>query len=333
MPMIDVDNKVVILLAFANEKEIPSGYLNLLEEERRGINEALEEHHDRQLCEIYDEPNTSLDTLFHNFSRFRDKISIFHYGGHASENMLRLRDRLGGNQNANSKGLASLLGQQDQLKLVFLNGCSTQNQVTDMIEAGVPAVIATSTSINDQLAGIFSVQFYKSLAKGASIQEAFDEAKSRVLSQIDPDSELEIKEFRDFNWEEDFSSTDKPNLEDSVSWGLYVSDQTVLDWKLPSLKKRVAFTKSIDMDSLSSSSNDENMIVQTISAPSFQLSESIDEGSYMTTDSGLLVENKVVSKNKDKTDKKKKKKKKKKNKVKIQIEIIVKIRDLREKNK
>ena len=53
---------------------------------------------------------------------------------------------------ADAGGLAAFLGQQDGLLLVFLNGCSTQQQTQGLLDANVSAVISTSRVIDDQVA-------------------------------------------------------------------------------------------------------------------------------------------------------------------------------------
>ena len=51
---------------------------------------------------------------------------------------------------------------------MFLNGCSTRPQVKRLLNAGVPAVIATALPIVDQVATDFAVAFYQALTTGYS---------------------------------------------------------------------------------------------------------------------------------------------------------------------
>lgn len=53
---------------------------------------------------------------------------------------------------ANANGLARLLGQRPNLQLVFLNGCSTEGQVAELLAQGVKVVIATDAPVNDRKA-------------------------------------------------------------------------------------------------------------------------------------------------------------------------------------
>jgi WD40 repeat protein len=89
------------------------------------------------------------------------------------------------------QSLAVLLGRRVNLKLVFLNGCSTRPQVQSLLDAGVPVVIATARPIKDKLARQFAVAFYEALtaggeaapAGGRSLRAAFEAAQAYVLGQ------------------------------------------------------------------------------------------------------------------------------------------------------
>jgi hypothetical protein len=66
------------------------------------------------------------------------------------------------------------------LQLVFLNGCSTQQQTQALLDANISAVISTSRSIDDKVATDFSCRFYQGLAGGASVRAAYNEAGAAV---------------------------------------------------------------------------------------------------------------------------------------------------------
>ena len=129
--------------------------------------------------------NTTAGVLLDVFQnpRYRDRIAIFHFGGHAGDYQILLESVDGTPALADAEGLASFLGQQRSLQLVFLNGCSTQPQVEGLQRAGVPAVIATSEAIRDDIATELSARFYSSLASGTSLQVAYEEAVAAVRVQ------------------------------------------------------------------------------------------------------------------------------------------------------
>ncbi len=84
------------------------------------------------------------------FREHRDRIAIFHFAGHANGYELLLESIKGETDVVKAQGFAQFLKQQQGLQLVFLNGCSTMQQVKDLHDAGIPAVIATSLAIDDR---------------------------------------------------------------------------------------------------------------------------------------------------------------------------------------
>jgi|AntRauTorckE5430_2_1112549.scaffolds.fasta_scaffold01355_7 DNA-binding NarL/FixJ family response regulator len=210
----------IIFLAFSNSQD---DYLDMLKRESKHINRALEALDDKGLVKIVREESTDLETLFHNFNRFKDQVAIFHYAGHASGNNLSFEDGAG-----NADGLANLFAQQKDLKLVFLNGCSTKGQVDKLLELGIKAVIATSVPINDTKATEFGEQFYRALANKSTIKRAFNFAVAWLQTKYS-DTEIPtiIENHRGFISDDDTSK-------DRMPWGLYLkANSDVLDWTLP----------------------------------------------------------------------------------------------------
>ena len=166
--------------------------------------------------------NATLDEILEVFRDYRNRIAVFHYGGHANGYELLLESATGYAAVAGAGGLATFLSQQTGLQLVFLNGCSTQAQVQGLLNVGIPVVIATSQAIDDQTATEFADQFYRGLATGAKLQSAFKEAEGAV----------------------DAADRGKPRgalyrlndpVEDRWPWALHVREgaDIALDWNLP----------------------------------------------------------------------------------------------------
>ncbi len=218
--------KPVIVLAFANDKD---NYMPMISRERKNIYKSLLTHHDNNYIQVHKEESTSVEDIFELFNRYRDRIVIFHYGGHAGGTHLQLETGTGESQPAHALGLAQLMGQQKQLQLVFLNGCATLKQVGLLLDAGVGAVIATSVPIEDKTATEFAEQFYHALAGRASIQEAFETAKAFITTAYGRSKEIIRFPYRRANWEA------KEEAEEEIAWGLYFDENKpeVLEWKLP----------------------------------------------------------------------------------------------------
>ncbi|MEZ4774594.1 MAG: CHAT domain-containing protein [Bacteroidia bacterium] len=218
-----MSQRPVIFLAFAND---PDSHLEMLKQEGRDIYRTLQSLHDQQYIELYREESAAIDDIFYNFNRFKDRVAIFHYGGHASSTHLQLEDR-----QADARGLARMFGEQTSLQLVVLNGCSTRSQVTRLLEAGVRAVIATSVPVNDNMASEFAVQLYQSLANSGNVRNAFNQAVAFLETKYGNARAAGI--FRSADW----SESDENN--ETIPWGLYIHPEaeSVLEWKLPDHKK------------------------------------------------------------------------------------------------
>ena len=215
----------VVLLAFANDQ---GDHLENLELERKSISAALQSFDDQFFIRVAAEPSASIDDLFALFDRFPDQVAIFHYGGHADGTALKLEAPGGANEIAHAGGLAQMLGLSKALKLVFLNGCATHDQVKALLGAGVKAVIATAVPINDTMATEFAQQFYETLASGKSIKLSFDAARAKIASRYG--DKREIGEFRSIS----FGDTPEP-VDAALTWGLYTqpNDDETLNWVLP----------------------------------------------------------------------------------------------------
>ena len=175
--------KPIIFLAFANDRDDREKYLRNLPEEARRLEDALKEAEDKKLCETVTRSNVTLDQVLDVLQQHRDRVAIFHFGGHANSLQLVLETPEGRPDAAHAGGLAAFLRRQTALQLVFLNGCSTEPQVRGLLDAGVPAVIATSRRIDDEVAMQFAERFYKGLGSGADVATAYHEAEAAVQAR------------------------------------------------------------------------------------------------------------------------------------------------------
>ena len=214
--------KPIIYLTFANQKD---DHLPLLKEESGQIQRFLLPIEAKEFISLKREESAELSDIVDFFATFPNQVSIFHYAGHAGSKLLLLED-----QAAQSKGLANLLGEQQNLKLVFLNGCSTKAQVDELFQAGVKAVIATSVKIQDRMAVQFAQAFYQALANKRTIKRAFEFAKSTIETTFANAPDLDIH--RDLAGTA--PSTDSAS--EAMPWGLYVQKnaaEEILSWRLP----------------------------------------------------------------------------------------------------
>lgn len=174
--------KPVIFLAYANDKVDHALFLRNLSLEMHGIRKALADAMSKGLCDIVERSSTSVSDILDVFSDpvYKDRISIFHYGGHANEYSLLLEAQDGSKQLTNKEGLVAFFARQVNLKLIFINGCCSEQQTNELIKAGIPSVIGTTTTINDEVATTLSIRFYESLSTGSSISKAWADATDEV---------------------------------------------------------------------------------------------------------------------------------------------------------
>lgn len=175
----------VFLLAFANDRNDRAQYLRNLPDELRQIREALDQAKSQGLCDYVYLPDATLKEILDTFTKneYRNRIAVFHYGGHANSFQLMLETNDGRVATADAGGLAAFLSQQRGLQLVFLNGCSTQQQVEALLDANISMVIATSQAIKDEVATEFASRFYRGLAGGITVHAAYKEAEGAARTQ------------------------------------------------------------------------------------------------------------------------------------------------------
>lgn len=168
----------LVLFGFANDRQNDARYLRNLPEEIRRIRAKLRPIVEAGAVELDLRPNVTHTELFDvlQSSASRERLAIFHFGGHATEAGLSWETAAGSSQTAWPGGLAVLLGRQTQLQLVFLNGCRTLSQADVLLDSGVPVAVLTADDIEDEVATLVSERFYAGLAGGADIGTSFDEA-------------------------------------------------------------------------------------------------------------------------------------------------------------
>ncbi|MBI3790463.1 MAG: CHAT domain-containing protein [Gemmatimonadetes bacterium] len=213
----------VVLLAFANAEE---PHLSLLKAESAELWRTLGPLQEAGQLLVHREESAAMDEVREALIAHGDRLVLFHYGGHANGSALALE---GGA--AHAEGLARLLGQQEGLKLVFLNGCATQGQVRALLDAGVPAVIATAVPIGDAKAQRFSGAFYAALAAGRSVADAFDTARGALEAQFGAGAGGGITFTRSFG-----DATEAAPVASELAWALFTRPEARDDlaaWRLP----------------------------------------------------------------------------------------------------
>ena len=123
-------------------------------------------------------------------NKYRNRIGIFHYAGHANGKGLQLEgsDSTVSSEFAYSQGIARLLREQENLKLIFLNGCDTERHVVALSRQRITSsIIVTSQNIDDKIAMSFASSFYDRFTSGETIDQAFRSAECAMEMTIGDD--------------------------------------------------------------------------------------------------------------------------------------------------
>lgn len=211
----------VLLLTFANSRTNPLPTLagEYAELSKRLWPRALRQHY--LACPV---SHATLDDVAYYLTLFRDRLSLFLFSGHAGRDELLTEDGA-----SRAAGIAHLLGQCPNLKVVILNGCSTAGQVSALHSAGVPLVIATSAPVGDEIAAKFSERLFQALEAGLSIGDAFEQGIGEALSR----RPLEVDRSAGF---------DPDGTPGEPLWGIkpHPDKPDALAWKLPSAPLKAA---------------------------------------------------------------------------------------------
>jgi hypothetical protein len=209
----------LLFLSYANSQQSP---LATLQEEDERLYGTLSLRVGQRHFWLHRDSFTSIPSIAQYLVLHQDDIVLFHFSGHAERDKLLLH----GDVAANAAGLAQLLGRCPKLKLVVLNGCSTRAQADALLQAGVPAVIATSAPVGDRTATQFAITFYQAMGdRHDNIRDAFQSAIGAAQAQSAQPLDAQLQR--------GVSLDEEDELDDAPLWGLYYRDEGALEWKLP----------------------------------------------------------------------------------------------------
>ena len=214
--------KIGVLLTFANEEDPQApGGLPQLPPELVDVDQVFE---DAEGCRVVLKPGLTYKRFTAALGQV-ENLRIFHYSGHASSDGLWLLNEKGGLVKGHVKGIVKSL-EAFGVKLAFLNGCSTEEQVRFFHKGGIPVVISTLYPVADLLARHFATFFYRALVRGKNLKESFEEAEKALLA-IPPE-----KRFRErgFVLDSDAQERDHPYQLHIASGQEGVGEEGLRDW-------------------------------------------------------------------------------------------------------
>jgi DNA-binding beta-propeller fold protein YncE len=135
-------------------------------------------------------------TLSGLLERLEDRdYHIFHFIGHGDfdeehqDGVLLFEARAGRSQRVTGVELATILADQRSLRLAVINACEGARMALDsngvaanLMQYGLPAVIAMQFEISDEAAIVFARQFYGSIARSHPIDEALADARRGMFA-------------------------------------------------------------------------------------------------------------------------------------------------------
>ncbi|WP_421829334.1 CHAT domain-containing protein [Larkinella sp.] len=226
----------IVFVAYSNSRTNP---LPALRNEMLAIWKSFLPHLlDGYLEYICPPVDTGTDELFDTLSRIHDGgdsgLTVFHYSGHADV------DHLGSYLDINDGALSEerfwLLFSGKKPDLVFLNGCSTNGFVNELLKKGVKAVIATARPVGDKTATLFATAFYSALtSKGCKLLTAFDMALGKLrdmgfdTSQVHRGSAFAtspVQKAQNCPWGLFYDESTQETIQKARNWSLIRHDPT-----------------------------------------------------------------------------------------------------------
>jgi hypothetical protein len=220
--------KPVILLAFAND---PGRFMGELTREMKSLDKIL-----RRQFLIQLQPAAEKKDIEELFQIYGQEIRVFHYGGHAGPEGIETAPTEDVPKLTFARGLAEFIGLQKGVRLIFLNGCATEKQVEHFHRSHIPCVIATTRPVQDRMARLFAEGFYRSLASGKCIEDAFHEGRASARGHFERDEDMTTR---------GFDRLAKESTGDDFPYKLLVDKrwseagkETIKDWTPPPLKPK-----------------------------------------------------------------------------------------------
>ena len=226
-------SKPLLFFAFANDGYESGRYLRNLSVEVNGLRDALRQVEQDGNGEFLILESATLKSIVDVFQdpRYRNRIAVFHFAGHAGADRLLLQDLAGNSTGGRAAGLVPFLANQQGLQLVFLNGCHTGSMAADLSQEGIPMVIGTNSAVRDDVATELSVAFYRGIAAGLELEPSWREAKQQVMALAENDQVRTL--YRTEAFREDMSLDGHSALR--FPWRKFITPgrEDVRYWNLP----------------------------------------------------------------------------------------------------
>lgn len=109
----------------------------------------------------------------------KNRPHIVHFAGHGNREGIWLEDDEGMSHLLGKESLPLILSASPDLRLVVLNACATAPQI-EALRRSVEYVVGTQCPVRDSVALDFTTHFYRDLARGHKVRDAFCHAQESV---------------------------------------------------------------------------------------------------------------------------------------------------------
>ena len=148
-----------------------------LDHELRAIEDKIEVGKYHDLIELRSEWAVRRDDLIKYLNKY--KPHIVHFSGHGTETTgeIILEDNTGAPETVSTEEMRALFKTlKGNIRLVVLNACYSKKQAEAIVE-NIDCAVGMSSEIKDSSAIEFVSSFYRALAFGVSVWEAFEQGK------------------------------------------------------------------------------------------------------------------------------------------------------------
>ena len=225
----------VVFLAFASTKKEDAPYERNFPEEKQRIVDRFKKVMAADICEVVVRTDVTVKELLDVFQEYRGRVAIFHFSGYSEKQRPHVESNESTASSITTATLLHFVANQPGIRLVFLNGCATEQQAEFLITSGVGAVITTSREIKNAVAIRFAECFYKAAAAGATLESAYNEAvdavkRASIVSEQKSDLELDALTYRGDRWP--WHMYVREGAEQNKRWSLSKEANTPL-WGIP----------------------------------------------------------------------------------------------------
>ena len=159
----------------------------LVDEEEREVSQKLDEGPYRDRFELYNHAATRPIDLQRLMLKYKPHIVHFSMHGSKKERLI-LGGTHGRGKTVDQQGLTEVFAlYNSHVRLVLLNACFTSPQAR-LLSQVVNYAIGTSKGIGDKVGVMFAGAFYRALAFGKSVRDAFNSAKAELALTKTPRS-------------------------------------------------------------------------------------------------------------------------------------------------